>query len=774
MSFLKRIIRRVLPALLVLNGCMRLSGGPLDETWYLEGYITTGDPSSIDALTRIHGTAKFTADEIQLSTNIGDFTRKAAMAGMVYENAKTNEFIYTDYSFDPPRKTKEKAVVEKVKVKLTPVDESTMILSYGASFFHCSDRNDWLSFEGVGAVLTKRPVSSRLFPFDGESVQLWLQPDHYQGVSTELDLFDRIKVSELKNFLNIPIMNSTQYSRKSILGGSPGSGFFLDWQGPKELKSTQVLNELTFESRNDGKTELEKYWSAPDQNGNVKWVGSLYESLKYLQARIVHLGDGRVFWFLADASIWEAVYWDPSPRSSFRFMPESYFECGVLEQKLWFNATFSQQVAGMESAPLEGSAVGGMNASAVPRPCAALVKQIRGEVYEVYGGVRKPLSLGDWVRQGSQIETSAKSFVQLVFLDRSHMNVGPNSQMKVQEFTPKDSGFIDLVKGKIRSQVSRDYLLMKDSKKSKLFLKTKNAVMGVRGTEFEISYNEANDIGTTQLQMIEGSVEFTNLDTGVTTLVANQERIGVECPVKNVGSAGPEVAVLDENSKSLVSGSSTQSLGARLPQTSSEPVVFRIRNIGRKKLEGIKATLSGPNSSDFMILSNPQTSIPAIIGETTLAVQFTPSSVGMRKAVLEIASSDVDESPFRIFLQGQGLAEVATLSVEWPSGSPLVDGTSRKFGSVVIGSKSATRVISLRNIGAEALEGIQVRLSGKHKGDFTSTQAPIQLQPGESATLKVSFRPGAEGTRTATLEIQSSDAENPVFKVPMTGLGIKK
>ena len=33
-----------------------------------------------------------------------------------------------------------------------------------------------------------------------------------------------------------------------------------------------------------------------------------------------------------------------------------------------------------------------------------------------------------------------------------------NSEMKIESFSGKDSGVIDLVKGKIRSQVTKDYL----------------------------------------------------------------------------------------------------------------------------------------------------------------------------------------------------------------------------------------------------------------------------------------------------------------------------
>lgn len=122
-------------------------------------------------------------------------------------------------------------------------------------------------------------------------------------------------------------------------------------------------------------------------------------------------------------------------------------------------------------------------------------------------GKTEKLKTEDWVEDGSVVKTEDKSFVKLVFLDKSTMNIGPNSEMKIEKFNGKDSGVIDLVKGKIRSQVTKDYLQIKDKDKSKLFIKTKNAVMGVRGTDFMISTNGVN----TATVLFEGEVVFNNL-----------------------------------------------------------------------------------------------------------------------------------------------------------------------------------------------------------------------------------------------------------------------
>lgn len=138
----------------------------------------------------------------------------------------------------------------------------------------------------------------------------------------------------------------------------------------------------------------------------------------------------------------------------------------------------------------------------------ALVKMLRGDVTIVLTNKTSKLKVGDWVPKGGKIVTKERSFVKLVFTDKSQLNIGPNSEMKVERFDAKDSGIIDLVRGKIRSQITKDYLQIQDKSKSKLFIKTQNAVMGVRGTDFIIS--SQNNHTTTIL--FEGEIVFNKLN----------------------------------------------------------------------------------------------------------------------------------------------------------------------------------------------------------------------------------------------------------------------
>jgi hypothetical protein len=114
---------------------------------------------------------------------------------------------------------------------------------------------------------------------------------------------------------------------------------------------------------------------------------------------------------------------------------------------------------------------------------AALVKVVKGKAFKVLNGKKEPIKKKDWLKEGTTVQTAEKSFVRLIYTDKSSMNVGPKSEMKIEQFDNKEPGMINMIKGKIRSKVSKDYLKI-DKKRSKLLIRTPSAVMGVRGTEF--------------------------------------------------------------------------------------------------------------------------------------------------------------------------------------------------------------------------------------------------------------------------------------------------
>lgn len=138
----------------------------------------------------------------------------------------------------------------------------------------------------------------------------------------------------------------------------------------------------------------------------------------------------------------------------------------------------------------------------------AIVKMVRGQADVVSDGASQKISKGMWLREGATVKTSDRSFVRLSFIDKSTMNVGPNSEMKIEKFSDKEASVINVLSGKIRSQVSKNYLNI-EKDKSKMFVKSKAAVMGIRGTDFIFSANRKS--GATTAVLFEGSVVFNRL-----------------------------------------------------------------------------------------------------------------------------------------------------------------------------------------------------------------------------------------------------------------------
>ena len=120
------------------------------------------------------------------------------------------------------------------------------------------------------------------------------------------------------------------------------------------------------------------------------------------------------------------------------------------------------------------------------------------------------VSVDQSIPEGAVLQTAEKSFVKLIFIDKSQMNLGPNSQMIINAFPKKEAGIITLVKGQIRSQVTKNYMEMEDKNKSKLYIKTKTAAMGIRGTDFQINFNPENQ--NTALITFEGKVAMAHID----------------------------------------------------------------------------------------------------------------------------------------------------------------------------------------------------------------------------------------------------------------------
>ncbi len=152
-------------------------------------------------------------------------------------------------------------------------------------------------------------------------------------------------------------------------------------------------------------------------------------------------------------------------------------------------------------------------AISAPKGVAKVLK-FRGDIsFEVPStGEKGKLKEDLWLPESAVVTSGAKSFAKIIFIDKSRLTVGPSSQVVIKKFDTKAAGVINLLKGKIRSQVTKNYMDMKDKGKSKLFITTKNAAMGVRGTDFQVNFDAVNH--TTDLITYSGAVAFNRYSNG--------------------------------------------------------------------------------------------------------------------------------------------------------------------------------------------------------------------------------------------------------------------
>lgn len=154
----------------------------------------------------------------------------------------------------------------------------------------------------------------------------------------------------------------------------------------------------------------------------------------------------------------------------------------------------------------------------------AKVLLVKGKVSYLGPGMKTP----QWVKNGmtfkedTSIVTREKSFIKVRILDDgSSVSLGPESKMVVTKVKADKGSVISLLNGQLRSKVEKSKNLPKNE--SKLYIKTRTAALGVRGTEFIAIANQENHV--TSLITLEGEVAMNKIDTSVpTTNIETQVR----------------------------------------------------------------------------------------------------------------------------------------------------------------------------------------------------------------------------------------------------------
>lgn len=233
--------------------------------------------------------------------------------------------------------------------------------------------------------------------------------------------------------------------------------------------------------------------------------------------------------------------------------------------------------------------------------------------------------------------------------------------------------------------------------------------------------------------------------------------------------AAPELVIEQPAGTPLPSGSERDY--AEVATGYGKTLQFTFKNIGTADLEGLAASLAGPESADY--------SFPALASDTlppgqsmTVAITFAPGALGSRVGQLRVFSSVSPDVPYVIDLVGTGVPPAPEIALRQPAASELQSGDARSYGNVALGASSSLS-FRLDNTGTALLTGLTLTTVGDQTGEFVPSLSTLaDLAPGTSATFTVAFTPGARGARTAELRITSNDADESPFVVSLSGTGV--
>ncbi|MGV3661547.1 MAG: ELWxxDGT repeat protein, partial [Prosthecobacter sp.] len=104
---------------------------------------------------------------------------------------------------------------------------------------------------------------------------------------------------------------------------------------------------------------------------------------------------------------------------------------------------------------------------------------------------------------------------------------------------------------------------------------------------------------------------------------------------------------------------------------------------------------------------------------------------------------------------------------------PTTGGTLDFAPQAVVNGR-ATGTVVIKNLGTQPLVISEVAISGADAASFilSSSLAGTQLLAGRSVTVGITFNPASTGARAASLQIISSDLDEPLFDIALTGTGI--
>ena len=197
---------------------------------------------------------------------------------------------------------------------------------------------------------------------------------------------------------------------------------------------------------------------------------------------------------------------------------------------------------------------------------------------------------------------------------------------------------------------------------------------------------------------------------------------------------------------------SSLTFGTQLRSTTSPPQTVTLTNTGSASL-----TITSIRASAYYSETNTCQSSIAAGASCTISVSFSPAANGTITGSISIADNATG-SPQTIALSG--ICTVASLTP-----------ASLTFANQTAGTSSPVQVLTLSNVGLNAVHVSAITIQGANPSDFSQTNNCASVPSGGHCTINVVFTPASSGTFTGTVNVSFSSSVSPI-PATLTGTGV--
>jgi 6-phosphogluconolactonase (cycloisomerase 2 family) len=269
-------------------------------------------------------------------------------------------------------------------------------------------------------------------------------------------------------------------------------------------------------------------------------------------------------------------------------------------------------------------------------------------------------------------------------------------------------------------------------------------------------YSETDTCGTSLFPLASCTIFVTFSPTA-------QGAISGAITIQDEASNSPQLVSLTGNGFPPVSFSPPSLSFGTVPVGTKSPA----KTVTITNNQGTSATLQFSTNGDYSALGSGVTPCGTTLGANghcTLAVTFQPTVNGTINGALTIAYN-AQFSPQEVGLSGTGSGG---------SSAPLTfSPASLSFGSVVVNTTSAGKVVSVKNVSASAVTINTFLASGNYSATGSgATPCGGQLNAGSSCTFTVTFSPTLALTVPGGVTVNDNAANSPQV-LGLTGNGIQ-